>query len=170
VAGFWFPILLFLLPIYVTNASAMVFGGKTPLDLNIIWRDGRPILGKGKTFQGTFFGVFFGTLTALLLWAIFPLQTAEMTGNFVAFGFLISLGAVIGDLVKSFIKRRLGKKSGEEFLLADQLDFVIGALVFGWVFFAPTALQILVMILATIVVHRIANWIAFKTKLKTVPW
>jgi CDP-2,3-bis-(O-geranylgeranyl)-sn-glycerol synthase len=168
--SFWIEIGLFLLPIYVANASAMVFGGGTPLDLDGRAWDKRPWLGKGKTFKGTFFGVFFGTMTALVLSAMFPVQTAAMVPNFVLFGFLISCGALFGDIVESFFKRRLGFESGREWVLADQMDFIVGALFFGWFFFKPTLAQIIAILVISLVMHRAANWIAFKAKLKTVPW
>ncbi|MBS3062149.1 MAG: CDP-2,3-bis-(O-geranylgeranyl)-sn-glycerol synthase [Candidatus Diapherotrites archaeon] len=166
----WVSTVLFLLPIYVANASAMVFGGGTPLDLDSKWTDQRPILGKGKTFKGTFFGIFFGTMTGLLLWAMFPDQTAQMYPNFVLLGFVLSVGAVLGDLIKSFLKRRMGKQSGEEWFLGDQLDFMIGAIIVGWVFFAPSPVQIVAMLVISVIVHKIANVIAFKARLKSVPW
>ncbi|MDO8625498.1 MAG: CDP-2,3-bis-(O-geranylgeranyl)-sn-glycerol synthase [Candidatus Diapherotrites archaeon] len=168
--SFWVEIGLFLLPIYVANASAMVFGGGTPMDLGGRAWDGRPWLGKGKTFKGTFFGVFFGAMTALVLAAMFPVQTAAMVPNFVLFGFVISCGALMGDIVESFLKRRLGFSSGHEWVIADQMDFIVGALVFGWMLFLPTLAQIIAIVVISLVMHRLANLIAFKTKLKTVPW
>ena len=37
-----------------------------------------------------------------------------------------------GDSAKSFLKRRVGIPPGESWILFDQLDFVIGALVLTW--------------------------------------
>jgi hypothetical protein len=45
-----------------------------------------------------------------------------------------------------------------------------GALFFGWFFFKPTLAQIIAILVISLVMHRAANWIAFKAKLKTVPW
>lgn len=43
---------------------------------------------------------------------------------------MLSLGALIGDLTESFIKRRIGFPPGASLPVADQLDFVAGALLF----------------------------------------
>ncbi|MBR9703121.1 CDP-archaeol synthase, partial [Candidatus Woesearchaeota archaeon] len=48
------------------------------------------------------------------------------------FGFLAGFGALLGDLVESFIKRQLGFKSGELFFPWDKIDFVIGAFALTW--------------------------------------
>jgi len=48
--NFWFQVLLVLWPMYLANSCAMLFGGKTPLDLNAKAWDGERFLGKGKTF------------------------------------------------------------------------------------------------------------------------
>src|SRR2546422_10015344 len=45
--AFWF-----LLPAYVANPMAVVFGGGTPMDFGRALRDGRRILGDGKTWRG----------------------------------------------------------------------------------------------------------------------
>jgi CDP-2,3-bis-(O-geranylgeranyl)-sn-glycerol synthase len=168
--SFWIPIVLALLPMYFANSSAMLFGGKTPLDLNAKAWDGKPWLGKGKTFKGTFFGVFFGTLAALLIANLVPQAVLEISSNYVLFGFFVSVGAILGDMVGSFLKRRMDWEPGKPVLLLDQLDFLAGGILLGCLFFVPTLLQIVVMVLATLIVHRFSNWIAFKAKLKEVPW
>src|SRR3989338_3664686 len=59
-----------MLPAYLSN-MAPVFMKRTfrfmavPLDFDKTI-NGKPILGKNKTFRGIFFGTFFGILTALL--------------------------------------------------------------------------------------------------------
>ena len=168
--NFWFQVLLVLWPMYLANSCAMLFGGKTPLDLNAKAWDGERFLGKGKTFKGTFFGVFFGTLGAILALNVFPQAIASVFENYALFGFAVALGAVVGDILGSFIKRRLKIASGKEALLLDQLGFFIVGILAGSFFFVPSMEQILVMAGATLLVHRFSNWIAFKTKLKEVPW
>lgn len=167
---FWIAIFLALLPMYFANSSAVVFGGKTPLDLNLNWWDGRRIFGKGKTFKGTLGGIFIGTSVAVILSNIAPGVTSAFVNNYVLFGFVVSIGALLGDLVESFFKRRFGMQSGEPLLLLDQLDFLIGGILAGWIWFAPSIPQIAVMLVLTLLLHRLFNWIAFKTQLKEVPW
>ena len=43
-----------ILPAYVANASAVLVGGGTPVDSGKNWKDGKRILGDGKTWRGFF--------------------------------------------------------------------------------------------------------------------
>lgn len=47
-------------------------------------------------------------------------------------GLRFGIGAMAGDSVKSFVKRRIGIAPGAPWIPFDQLDFVIGALVLTW--------------------------------------
>ena len=40
----------------------------------------------------------------------------------------LCFGALLGDIVESFFKRRAGKERGEDWIPFDQLDFLLGAL------------------------------------------
>ncbi|HQL60331.1 MAG TPA: CDP-archaeol synthase, partial [Methanoculleus sp.] len=44
-----------MLPAYVPNSAAALFGGGTPIDSGRTFGDGRRIFGDGKTYRG-FFG------------------------------------------------------------------------------------------------------------------
>lgn len=72
-------------------------------------RDGRPVFGPHKTWRGLLGGTAAAGVTGALLSAGF------VTGA--AFGLL----ALIGDLLSSFIKRRLGYQSGRDSPVIDQL-------------------------------------------------
>jgi CDP-2,3-bis-(O-geranylgeranyl)-sn-glycerol synthase len=49
----------------------------------------------------------------------------------ILFGFLLSLGALFGDLFGAFLKRRMGFAPGELLPVVDQIDFIIGAILFS---------------------------------------
>jgi CDP-archaeol synthase len=66
-----------------------------PLDAGMRFVDGRPVLGPSKTVRGFVAALIAATLGALLLG--FP----------PVFGVLIGGGAMLGDMLSSFIKRRL---------------------------------------------------------------
>ncbi|QQR92872.1 MAG: CDP-2,3-bis-(O-geranylgeranyl)-sn-glycerol synthase [Candidatus Iainarchaeum archaeon] len=157
-------------PMYVANASAMIFGGKTPLDGGKHFWDGKPLLGKGKTWKGTLMGILTGTFAGLLIWNFFPEQALLLTPYYPSYSFLLALGAIAGDIVGSFLKRRMDIERGKQAPLLDQLDFVIGGLVLGLVYFQPDIIQVLVLALITPLVHSLANRLAFTLKLKNVPW
>jgi hypothetical protein len=80
-----------------------------PLDRNLRFIDGRPLLGPAKTVRGIFSAIFLTALTATL----FDLSPVQ--------GALFALLGMSGDLVSSFIKRRLGITSSRSAPLLDQL-------------------------------------------------
>ena len=55
IIAFWL-----MLPAYIPNNCASLFGGGTPLDMGRTFKDGRRILGDGKTFRGTIAGTICG--------------------------------------------------------------------------------------------------------------
>ncbi len=91
---------------------------------------------------------------------------------------LCAYGAAIGDLIGSFLKRRVNIKSGEPFWLADQLDFAIFAIIFTSIpafllpelFLVPDVNIIIFLLILTPSVSVIANTIAYFLGLKEVPW
>ena len=167
---FWIQIILFLLPMYFANSSAVISGGKTPLDLNIRAWDGKRWLGNSKTFKGTFAAIFIGTLAAVVIANLVPQHTTSIAENYVLFGFMVSIGAMLGDITGSFLKRRVNIESGKQVFLLDQLDFWVGGIILGSVFFMPSLLQLIAMVIITFLAHRFFNWVAFKAQLKEVPW
>lgn len=163
-------LLIYLAPMYFANSSAMFFGGKTPLDFGKKFFDGKPIFGSGKTFKGFFWGITIGTGIGFLIMTFLPQHAIAFTKDFVLFGFLLSVGAILGDIIASFFKRRNGIEQGKEVLFLDQLDFAMGGMIFGSVLYVPDFYEILAVCIVTLVVHKASNYIAFKLKLKKVPW
>ena len=90
---------------------------------------------------------------------------------------LASYGAVIGDLVGSFLKRRFDIKSGAPFWIVDQLDFALIAIFFvsipGFIsplFILPDIYIFIFLIILTPAVSLIANTVAYLVGLKSVPY
>ena len=144
--------LYFILPAYAANATPVVLGGGRPIDCDKKFRDGKPIFGSHKTFRGFFLGLAVGTLVGLGL-------NFEFQYNLLL-GFMTSLGALVGDLIKSFIKRRLNLAPGKSLPVADQLDFIFGALLFSLPVSPPNPLTTLIIILVTPPIHFLTNLLA----------
>ncbi|MDD4128080.1 MAG: CDP-2,3-bis-(O-geranylgeranyl)-sn-glycerol synthase [Methanomicrobium sp.] len=163
-----------MLPAYVPNSAAAVFGGGTPIDFGKKWSDGRRIFGEGKTWRGFFGGVFSGIAIGILL-IITGIYTGFSVHTLLSI-ILLATGALLGDLIKSFFKRRLNKKRGEEWLIADQYDLVAGSLLlvfifdYGWAVTNITPAVFLWIIIITPLLHRGANIIGYIIGVKDVPW
>lgn len=148
------------IPGAVANASPVIachlLNGKfsTPIDFGIKLSKHR-LFGKTKTWRGLFAGVLAGGLTGLLF------------GNPI-FGAKLGLGAILGDLMGSFLKRRLNLESGSYGGLLDQIDFVVGALALTSSAWQPFEMAVLLLIASPI--HRSMNFLAYKLKMKDVPW
>jgi CDP-2,3-bis-(O-geranylgeranyl)-sn-glycerol synthase len=86
-------------------------------------------------------------------------------------GVALSVGAILGDIIGSFIKRRLDLKESHGFPLMDQYLFFVVALLFALPFgHFPDIVGILVLVVLTGVLHRLTNILAYMAKLKKVPW
>jgi CDP-2,3-bis-(O-geranylgeranyl)-sn-glycerol synthase len=81
----------------------------SPLDLGIRFADGHPLLGQSKTLRGVLAAVITTPPAALLL------------GFDATMGLLIALLAMAGDLLSSFVKRRLGLHPGDRATGLDHL-------------------------------------------------
>jgi len=166
-----------MLPAYLPNSAAAVLGGGRPVDGGRTFRDGKRIFGDGKTWRGLSLGILAGILIGSVQIGVreyFGLLTLpELTYPVVV---ILAAGALLGDLVKSFFKRRLGKERGAEWLVVDQYDFVIGAFVlllllqYEWVVATVTPVIVLWIIIMTPLLHRVVNIIGYLAGVKDVPW
>ncbi len=82
-------------PIFARNLLQHRFS--RPIDSGLILRDGRPLFGKAKTWRGLFAAV---CLTAAV---------GRLLGLSSVLGGLFAFYSMVGDLIASFLKRRIGK-------------------------------------------------------------
>lgn len=179
--GFWY-----IFPSYVANGFA-VFSrfvrSNHPIDKGRLLRDGQPIFGPGKSWEGFFIGFISGVLfgIAQLLTAPFLLQIIEQylvlppeLYPIVLLSFplviFIALGALIGDLIGSFFKRRLKISRGKPAPFIDQLDFLVVSLLIGAIVYPLPLIHILFLLVVTPLIHLLANVIGYLLGLKQVPW
>jgi CDP-2,3-bis-(O-geranylgeranyl)-sn-glycerol synthase len=158
--------IIFILPAYCANATPVIAGGGLPIDFGRKFVDGRPIFGKNKTFRGFLVGLIVGTSVGLSESAVLSLSYP------LTFGLLLSLGALFGDLGGAFLKRRLGISPGNLLPIIDQVDFIVGALVFSLLLF-PSGLSwelTLAVLIITPPIHLLTNFAAYKLGLKSNPW
>ncbi len=154
-----------IFPAYVANAAPVVLGGGRSIDGGKKFSDGRPIFGPGKTIRGFVAGLIAGTIFAMLQGFAFDLLYLYSLR-----GFLLSLGALTGDLLGSFIKRRMNLERGAPAPVMDQLGFVVVALLFASPLFTPSWEVVLTILIITLPIHLATNFIGHRLKLKDRPW
>ncbi|MDR2719662.1 MAG: CDP-2,3-bis-(O-geranylgeranyl)-sn-glycerol synthase [Nitrososphaerota archaeon] len=158
--------LTFIFPAYCANATPVLVGGGVKIDFGKNFIDGKRLFGNNKTFRGFFFGWIVGLSVGLVdcYFFNFPLLFAALT----------PFGALLGDLTAAFLKRRLNIAPGGMLPIVDQIDFVVGAILFslplsliGWTIGWEVAVAVL---LFTPPIHLFTNFCAYKLKLKKHPW
>ena len=168
-------LLLLILPAYASNGAPVVFGGGRPIDFGLAFVDGKRLFGNSKTLRGFVSGLIVGTILGTFVAVSVSFLPWLSFQDKIALAFFTSLGAMAGDLMGSFIKRRLGLQPGSQYFLLDQLLFVITALLFA-IAYAPRILfelngwDAFALLVLTYFLHLSFNWLAHKLKLKNVPW
>lgn len=171
----WFAIWFFL-PAGIANVTP-IFAAKlpalrewdAPLDFGRKFR-GKPILGPHKTIRGLVLGTLVGTV-------IFYDQTRAggLFGDIdysqltIWLGVFLSFGALFGDLVKSFFKRQFNVSSGRSWFPFDQLDYIVGGLLFSSIVVTLNINQYILIIVVWFLMHLISSYIGYLFKLKKDP-
>jgi len=168
-----------MLPAYIPNNAAVLAGGGRPIDGGRTL-GGRRILGDGKTWQGTAVGWAAGAVLAVALDRLHE-PAGDLLGVAVPsfpspIVLALPMGAMLGDIAASFLKRRTGRERGAAFPGLDQLDFVVGALILaavtdpGWFADTVTSPVLVVILVVTPVLHVTTNAAAYALGLKNEPW
>jgi CDP-2,3-bis-(O-geranylgeranyl)-sn-glycerol synthase len=178
----------FMVPAYFANMAPVVVQklnilkwAAKPIDKGKTLRDGRLVFGKNKTYRGFIAAVVFGIIGAyvqMLLYGVDFFRKISLNLNYlehstvIFLGVLMGLGALFGDLIESFFKRRLGIQSGKSFLPWDQLDFILGAYIFILPIYYPIlSWQIVVTtIIASFFLHILVNHISFYLGIRKEKW
>ena len=169
----------FMLPAYFANMAPVLaknmFRKLTlPIDFNI--RIGKnAVLGKNKTYRGLVAGILVAIIITYIQFflnennILADLALVDYS-NWLLIGFLLGFGAMFGDMVKSFVKRRLGLKPGMPFVPFDQLDFVFGALIFIYPIARLSLEKMAIILFISFILHMIINHIAFYTGIRKERW
>ncbi len=161
--------LYFMLPAYVANMAPVfaqrILGswGSAPIN--------ERLLGSHKTYRGFIAGICAAIVTIYLqrYWTTYALVPYERI-NIVPYGFLLGFGALFGDAVKSLAKRRRGIAPGVRWMPWDQLDFIIGALVFIAPLYMPSWRHILIILIVSPVLHILTNQLGYALGIKSTRW
>jgi CDP-2,3-bis-(O-geranylgeranyl)-sn-glycerol synthase len=147
------------------------------VDFGKKWR-GKPIFGSHKTFRGFFFGILSAIIIVYIQKLLFLNIEYFRSISFIPYseyntfllGFLVGFGVLFGDLIESFFKRRANIKPGKPWIPWDQLDCVIGGLLFLFIVYIPPWQVILFLVLAIPVIHILVNHIGYYLGINKSKW
>jgi hypothetical protein len=152
---------------------------RAPLDFGATFR-GKRVFGANKTWRGALvviggsatFATLFAELNASLLhW---PNPVPYAADHPTAWGALLGVGYILGELPNSFAKRQLAiapgamdhGKRGRVFWVADQLDSLAGMLVCVWPVWQPSLAVVASAVCVLLVLHPLSSWIMVLAGLK----
>jgi len=180
---FFLSCLYFFLPAYCTNMVPPL--AKRLKFLNFLEREvdfgkkflGKPIFGSHKTWRGVVSGILIGVIAVYFQRWLFQFSGPRSISfldynqiNLIWFGFLISAGAILGDLFFAFIKRRLKLEPGAIFIPFDQTNYVIGAAFLLTPFFKVDILIWVTLFIATFILHVIFNRLGYHLGVHKNKW
>ena len=141
---------LILLPPMIANAIPTLLKMKhlsSPIN--------EELFGKNKTWRGFIGAIIAGTLSYLVLVKL-NLVGTPYSPLFV--GFLFGLGAIGGDLLKSYVKRKAGVEAGGSFPPWDQIDYILGMILLTFFFYEYSLSQVVFLLVlggaASAAAHR----------------
>lgn len=140
----------------------------SPVDGGLKFR-GRPILGSHKTWGGTLAGILGGMLAAFIQHRLSPnFAVLEMVdySDWAIIGLLIGSGAIIGDLVKSFFKRQFNIKPGQNWVPFDEIDFLIGSVLFIAPYYFVGWMNVAVIMTVGFISHILVNLLGFYLRIR----
>jgi len=162
-----FKSIYFFIPTYFANMAPALFKWIPFLDKPIH----KKLFGAHKTWRGIIVAAIVGTLIFWLQkylyrvgfqrWALIDYSDFSLW-----LGFCLGLGAIFGDLVKSYYKRKDKILSGAPWIPFDQLDFVIGGIIGSFFLYVPNAEVVLILLVGSFCLHiavtKIAYWLGIR--------
>ena len=158
----------FFLPAGIANMAPVIaqklFGPGTPINPHLF--------GTHKTWQGLISGTICGWLFFLLqVWlshvaffARFSMINYNTTSSLV--GVALGFGAICGDMVKSLFKRYYGIPPGKPWIPFDQLDYVLGGVLFVSLLVVIPWLSLLTILIVYPLLHVLTNLTAYALRIR----
>ncbi len=159
---FLYASFLILLPAMIANATPTLLKMERfnmPVD--------EKIFGKNKTWRGFIGAVITGTFFFFLL---VKFGLINFPGDFriiTLAGFLFGFGAIGGDLLESFFKRKMGLIPGESLTPWDQIDYVLGAIVLTFFIFQYSMSQIIFLVILGGTISAVTHRLGYILKINT---
>jgi CDP-2,3-bis-(O-geranylgeranyl)-sn-glycerol synthase len=174
-------VLYFFLPVAFANMAPVLFQHIAPFLAKPIdggrSLGGKRVFGDHKTWRGLIFATLAGGCVFLLQvqlvdwvpttigWSPFDLTQLPLW-----FGFVFGFGAIAGDAIESFAKRRFAVAPGQPWFPFDQIDFLLGSTIAASVFVSFSFAIIIWVFGAGILAHMLVNRIGYWLKLEDSKW
>lgn len=156
-----------IIPILVKKIKFLDY----PVDFNLKLF-GKSFLGRNKTFRGLFFGIIGGMIFVIIQFFLYRFEFFKNLSlvnyseiNILFFGFLVGFSVLVGDLIGSFVKRRFSFKPGQSFYVLDQMDSIIGFIIFVVPIYFKSWYILVWLVLVWLVGHLIFKYIGYLCKL-----
>jgi CDP-2,3-bis-(O-geranylgeranyl)-sn-glycerol synthase len=134
------------------------------------------IFGENKTWRGFIFGTFAGGVTGAITYIIYPESISYVSVaafipilDMFTVGAALGAGALFGDAIESFFKRRVGVKPGESWFPFDQTDYIAGGLIFATPFVILSFWMTLLVFVTWFCAHIMGSYLGFLLHLKDKP-
>lgn len=170
----WWAAFWFFLPAGVANMSPILAARlpilrnwNTPIDIGQSYR-GKRLFGANKTWRGLLFGAVTGAIIGLIQYRIIT-SSAESTGFIIVVTAALGFGAMVGDTIESFFKRQVGVQPGARWFPFDQIDYIIGGLLFAMLFVSVSPADIVRIFLLYFGLHLVMSYIGYLIGVKKTP-
>jgi CDP-2,3-bis-(O-geranylgeranyl)-sn-glycerol synthase len=128
------------------------------------------LLGSHKTVLGFLAGVATGVLVAGMQSRIHAPWSLVDYRQWLLLGLGLGGGAMLGDALKSLIKRMLHIRPGARWIPFDQLDFVVGALALTGAYAGLGTTDVAAIAAMTFVGDIAVNQLSYRLGIKDSPW
>jgi CDP-2,3-bis-(O-geranylgeranyl)-sn-glycerol synthase len=129
-----------------------------PLDAGLRFPDGYPVFGKSKTVRGVLIAV---GCTAI---------AAPLVGLSLATGAALGAASMAGDLLSSFVKRRLGLPPHAQAFGLDQIPEALLPLLLLRAQFGLSAQDIGLLVVAFVVIEIVLSRVLFHLRIRDEPY
>lgn len=159
----------------LANKIPLINKWYTPMDFGKSYR-GKRVLGDNKTWRGFCFGVLIATLTYFLQRYLYvqidfirDFISIDYSTASIWLGFLLGVGALLGDAIESFIKRQFNVPSGEAWFPFDQIDYIIGGILLSSLIIALKPIQNITILMVWFGLHLVSSYVGYLLGLKDKP-
>lgn len=123
--------------------------------------------GKNKTWRGFLGAIVIGTLSYFILEKFNFIDSVNDSNLIIFIGFLFSFGAIGGDLIKSFLKRKMGINPGENWMPWDQIDYILGMIIMTYFIYQYTFSQIVFLLILGGTVSALTHRMGYMIKMNS---